>query len=73
MTCIHNKEVNKIAEYNLLYDMINPPKRTKNINIHYYPIIHGYMNTIHGREKFRNFLILLDSGFNYTIVLVRLV
>ena len=26
MTCIHDK---KIAEYNLLHDIINPPKRTK--------------------------------------------
>ena len=26
---IHNKEVNKIAECNLLYDTISPPKHTK--------------------------------------------
>ena len=31
MTHIHEK-VNKIAEYNLLYDIINPPKRTKSLN-----------------------------------------
>ena len=29
---IHDKEVNKIAEYNLLHDIINPPKRTKILN-----------------------------------------
>ena len=29
MTCIHENEVNKVAEYNLLYDILNPPKRTK--------------------------------------------
>ena len=26
---IHNNEVNNIAEYNLLHDIINPPKGTK--------------------------------------------
>ena len=30
MTCINENEVNKIAELNLLYDIINPSKRTKN-------------------------------------------
>ena len=41
MTRIHDKEVNKIAECNLLHDIINPPKHTKNLNSHYSPIIHG--------------------------------
>ena len=26
---IHDKEVNEISECNLLYDILNPPKRTK--------------------------------------------
>ena len=32
MTCIHDNEVNNIAECNLLHDIINPPKRTKKLN-----------------------------------------
>ena len=30
MTCIHDNEVNNIAECNLLHDTLNPSKRTKN-------------------------------------------
>ena len=41
---IHDNEVNNISEFNLLHDIINPPKRAKNLNIHYSPIIHGWMN-----------------------------
>ena len=33
-TRIHNNEVNNIAEYNLLHDIINPPKCTKVFNSH---------------------------------------
>ena len=29
MTCIHDKKVNNISEYNLLHDTINCTKRTK--------------------------------------------
>ena len=29
MTTIHDKEVNKISEWNFLHDIINPPKCTK--------------------------------------------
>ena len=29
VTRIHDKEVNKIAEFNLIHDIINPPKCTK--------------------------------------------
>ena len=36
---IHDYEVNKIAEWNLLHDIINPTKRTKKLNIHYSPIL----------------------------------
>ena len=45
MNCIHGNKVNKIAECALLHDILNPPKHTKTLNIHYYPIIHGCMNT----------------------------
>ena len=59
MTRIHDKEVNKISEYNLLHDIINPPKRTKKLNNHYSPILHGCMNTRKVKDKFKDFLILL--------------
>ena len=42
---IHDNEVNKIAEFNLLHDILNPSTRTKYINIHYSPVLHGCMNT----------------------------
>ena len=34
MTCLNNNEVKNIAECNLLHDIINPPKLTKNVNSH---------------------------------------
>ena len=43
MTRIHDKEVNYIAECNLLHDIINNPKNT--IKIHYSPILRGFINT----------------------------
>ena len=50
----HENEVKNIDEYNLLHNIINPPKQTKNTNIHYSPTLHGYMNTKRGRAKFKN-------------------
>ena len=38
MTCIHENEVNIMAQYNLLHDIINNSKRTKKLKIHYSPI-----------------------------------
>ena len=73
MIHIQDEEVNKIAECNLLYDIKNPPKHTKNLNSHYSPIIHGCMNTRKGREKFKKFQILLESGCSSTTVMIRLV
>ena len=55
MTCINYKEVKNIYEFNLLHDIINPPKRTKNLNSHYSTIIHVCMNTRKGKVKFKNF------------------
>ena len=69
---IHDKYVNNIAEWNLLHDIINPPKRTKILNIHYSTILHGFMNTKNFRKKFKNFGILFDSGCRSTIVMGRL-
>ena len=54
---IHDNEVNNIAECNLLRDIINPPKRAKNVDIHYSPILHGCMKTRKGRAN------LKTSGF----------
>ena len=73
MTRVHNNEVKNIAECNLLHDIINPPKRTKNINSRYSPILHGCMNTRRGKLKFKKCRILLDSRFSFTIVMGRLV
>ena len=70
---IHDNEVNKIYECNLLHDILNPSKLTKNINSHYSPILHGFMNTIKGKAKFNNFRILLNSGCSSTIVMLRLI
>ena len=67
---IHDNEVKNIAECNLLHDIISPPKCAKNINSHYSPIIHRFMNTRKGRLKFR---ILWDSGCSSTIDMRRLV
>ena len=72
-TRIHDKEVNKIYECNLLHHIINPPKHTKKLNSHYSPIKHGFMNTGIGKSKFKNFRILLDSGFISMILMGRLV
>ena len=44
MNCIHKNKLNKRAEINLLRDIINPSKLTKQLNTHYSPIIHGCMN-----------------------------
>ena len=73
MTCIHGNKVNKLAEFNLLHDILNSPKRTENPNSHYYYILSGCMNTRKGREKFKNFRVLLDSGCSSTIVMGRII
>ena len=73
MTCIHNNEVNKISEWNLLHDIINPTKQNKKLNIHYYPILNVCINTRINRAKLKNFQILLDSGCSYKIVTGKIV
>ena len=71
MTRIHDNEVNKISEWNLLHDIINPPKCTHNLNWHYSTILDEWMDTRKGKSKFKKLLILLDSGYIYTIVIGR--
>ena len=55
MMCIYNKDVSKIAKFNLLHDMMNPPKRAKSLYSHYTPILPECMDTIKRRAKFKNF------------------
>ena len=73
MTRIYDIEVNKIAECNLRYDITNHPKLTKILNIHYYPIIHGCMNTRRNNARFKNFQTLLDSGCSSVVLMGVLV
>ena len=47
--------------------------KLKKLNIHYYPIIHGCINTRKGKSNFKNFQIILDSRCSSMIVLGRLV
>ena len=69
MTRIHDYEVNKISECNLLHDIINRHKHNKRLNSRYYPILHVCMNTRHVRAKFKNLRIILDSVCIPTIVM----
>ena len=52
---IHDKDINNIVEWNLLQCILNYSKLTKYINIHYYPIQYGCMNTRKGKAKFKIF------------------
>ena len=67
MTLIHYNKLNNIAVINLLHDILNPPKCTK--NCHYYPILHGCMNTRKGKVNFESFRIIFDSGCVSTTVM----
>ena len=73
MNPLHYNEVNNISECNLLHNILNPSKRTKNIISNYYPILRVCMNTQKGKAKFNNFRILLDSGCSSNIVIRRLI
>ena len=55
MDFIHENEVNKIAGFYFLHNILNCSKRTKILNRHYSPILHGCMNTQKGRDKCNNF------------------
>ena len=61
MNCIHENEVNKISEMNLLNNIVSPSKHNTNINSHYSHILHEYLNTQKVGENFGNFRILFDS------------
>ena len=49
MDCIHDNEVNTIAEFKLINGILNPSKNTNNIKIYYYPVMHVSMNTRKGK------------------------
>ena len=73
MNCIHENEVNKITECNLIHDIRNPYKLIKILNSHQSPILHGCMNIRKCRAKFKNFHILLDSRCSSTIIMIRII
>ena len=52
INCIHDNKIKYMARCNLLHGITNPSKRIKNINSHYYPILHGCMNTRRDKVKF---------------------
>ena len=60
MNSIHDDKVNHTYESHSLHDILNPSRRTKDMNSHYSPVIHGFVNTHKGRARFNNFRILLD-------------
>ena len=58
---------------NVTYYIINKPyKRARTKNSHYLPILQACINTRNGREKFKNFRILLDRGRSSTIMMGKL-
>ena len=73
MTCKHGNKVNKLAELYLLHDILSPPRRTKFLNGHYYPILQECIKIQKGKMGFNNFQILLDSRFRSIIIIVKLI
>ena len=65
-----DNEVKNIAAWNFLYGILNYSKSTKNINIHYYTILHGYINICGGKSRYNIFWILLD-GVSITTIAMR--
>ena len=59
-------------ECNVISNILNTTTHAKSNIDHYSPILKGCMNTCSGREKFRNFWILLDSGSSSTIMMGNL-
>ena len=55
MKIIHDNEDNNLAECNLLYDILNPSKNSKNTNSNFYPTLQGCMNTRRVRSKYNLF------------------
>ena len=51
---INDNEEKNISEWNLLHDIINPPKNSKNIDSHYSLILHPCMNTKKWKRSSKN-------------------
>ena len=68
--CVHDNNVNNIAECNLLHDMLNPSKFSKTINSHYSPKLHRYINTCRGEATFNICRILLDIVCGSMLVVI---
>ena len=47
-------EIDTYIECNLLNGILRPAKHMKTNNTHYYPILHGCMNTRYRRAEFNN-------------------
>ena len=73
MNSIHNNKVNNIVGRNLLHEILNPSKSTKNVNSHYSPILHGWVDRHKGKAKFNIFGVLLDSGCSSMILIISLI
>ena len=73
MARIHGNKVYKLYEFNLLHDILNPPKRTKILNIRCSTILQGCIKTQKGKTMFKIFQILLDSGCISTVIMGRLI
>ena len=71
MNNIRDNYVNNIPERDLLNDILNPSKRTKNEDCSYSLILHGFINKCVGRAKY-TYNILLDIGYSSTILMRRL-
>ena len=54
---MHDNFLINTDEFNLLYDIINTSKCTKNTSSNYSPILHRCMNTRIGGLKHQNFYI----------------
>ena len=66
----NNNEVNDILELNLLDYILNPSNCEKFTNSFYYLILNVCINMCRCKVLFKNFEILLDSGFSSIIVIM---
>ena len=69
---IYNQGIKYIYECNLLYGILNSPKRNKNTDSHYSLILHVCMNTRRGKVKLENFRVLLYGRCTSMILIIRL-
>ena len=54
MKNINDNDVNNTDEYNVLHDVLNDSKHIQKKN-HYFPILHGCINTHRGKKKYKMF------------------